>query len=55
MPELELRQSPNERTELLILLRRQTRLTILQSLVLIQRRIEFGLQEGEEEIEQVYA
>jgi hypothetical protein len=55
MPELELGQSPNEGTKLLILLRGQTRLSILQSLVLIQRRIEFRLQKGEEEIEQVDA
>lgn len=53
MPELELRQSPNKRPELLILLGRQTTLAILEPLILRQRRIEFRLEECEEQIEEV--
>lgn len=55
VPELELRQSPDEGSELLVLLgrKRADRAVfhiVIQSLV---NRVELGLQEGEEKIEQV--
>ena len=55
MPELELGQSAHERPELVILLRRQRRLSVLDALVLRQARVELGRYEREEEVEQVDA
>jgi hypothetical protein len=62
MPELELGQPPDKRPELLILLGGQgapaglsVRAAVLQPLILRQRRIEFRLQEGEKEVQQVDA
>ena len=56
VPELELRQPPHERAELVVLLRRQpARRAVLHALVLLERRIELGRDEGEEDVEQVDA
>lgn len=54
MPELELRQPPDKRTEFLVLLRREGAWpTGLELVVLLERGVEFGGQEGEEEVEKV--
>jgi len=54
VPKLEFWKASDERPELLILLRWQV-CAILQSLVLGERGVEFRLQEGKEEVEQVDA
>lgn len=58
IPEFELRQSPNERSKLLILLRRERTplsfgTTVFEPLILCERRIELWLQEGKEEVQKV--
>ena len=57
MPKLELGQAANERTELLVLLRGEAAHGAVLHLVVnsLVGGIELGLQEGEEEVEQVYA
>ena len=55
MPELELRQPPDERPELFVLLRRQRALTVFDALILSQAGIELRLKEGEEQVEEVDA
>lgn len=55
MPEFELWQPSDERAKLLVLLRRKTTFPILQTFILRQGWIEFWLQEGKEEIQEVYA
>lgn len=55
MPELELGQPPNKRPELLVLFRRQRRLSVLQPFVLCQAGVELGLEKGEEQIQEVDA
>ena len=57
-PELELGQAADEGAELLVLLggqRRARAVAVLERLVLRQRRVELGLQEGQEQVEQVDA
>jgi len=56
MPELELWQSPDKRSELLVLLRGQGWLrgvAIFNSFVLCEGRVEFGLEEGEEKVQKI--
>lgn len=54
IPELELRKPSDERSELLVLARRQTAgRAVFHAFVLFHGRVEFGLQEGEEEVEEV--
>lgn len=54
MPELELGKTADEGTELVVLLRGETRvIAILQTFVLRKRRVELGLQEKEEEVQEV--
>ena len=55
MPELELGQPPDEWSELLILLRgqRAASVAVFEPLVLRERGVEFRLQEGEEEVQEV--
>lgn len=53
MPELELWQSSDKRPEFFVLLRRQAALAIFQPFILRQGWVEFGLQECEEEVQQV--
>lgn len=56
MPKLELGQPSDERTELLVLLgRERTRPAGLEFVVLFERGVKFGGQEGEEEVEKVDA
>lgn len=56
MPKLELGQPPDERTELLVLLgRERARPAGLEFVVLFERGVKFGGQEGEEEVEKVDA
>lgn len=50
MPELELGQSADKRTKLFVLLDGQTTLAVLQAFVLCEGWVEFGLEEGEEEV-----
>lgn len=54
MPELELRQPSDKRSELIILLRGQSGpFTILEAFILRQTRIELWLEKSEEQIQQV--
>jgi hypothetical protein len=55
VPELELGQTADKRTELVVLLDGKARasLAILKPFILGQRRVEFGLEKGEEQVEQV--
>lgn len=54
VPELELRQAPDEGSELLVLSRRQSACgAVFHALVLFDGGVEFRLQEGEEEVEEV--
>lgn len=54
MPELELGKTADKGTELVVLLRGESRvIAVLQTLVLRKRRIELGLQEKEEEVQEV--
>lgn len=58
MPELELGETADEGTELLILLGREaggSSVTVLETLVLGERRVELGSQESEEEVQEVNA
>lgn len=48
VPELEFGKPSDEWAELVVLLRRQCRLTVLQPFVLSEGGVELGLQEGEE-------
>lgn len=50
MPELEFGQSADKRAKLFILLGGQTALAVLQAFVLRERRVEFGLEKGKEEV-----
>lgn len=54
-PELEFRQAPDEGAELLVLLDWQGRahVVVLERLVFGEGGVEFGLEEGEEEVEEV--
>ena len=55
MPKLEFWQSPNKGSKLLILLRGESGGigAVLDAFILSEGRVEFGLQEGEELIEEV--
>lgn len=54
VPELELRKTPDEGPELLVLSRRQSACgAVLHAFVLFDGGVEFGLEEGEEEVEEV--
>lgn len=56
MPELELRQTSDEGTKLLVLLGREAGgpgVTVLKTLVLGERGVELGSQESEEEVQEV--
>lgn len=56
MPELELGETADERSEFLVLLGREaggTGITVLETLVLGERGIELGSQEGKEEVQKV--
>jgi len=56
MPELELGQPSDKRPELVVLFRGQGRaFPVLQTFILRQARVELGLQEGQEQIQQVDA
>lgn len=57
VPELELRQTADERTELVVLLGGQAGggVAVLQTLVLREGGVELGLQEEEEEVQEVDA
>lgn len=56
VPKLELGQPADKRPELLVLLGRQAaRIAVLHALILLERGVEFGRQEGEEEVQQVDA
>lgn len=55
MPELELGQPANKRTELLILFRRERGFTIFETFILSEGGVEFWLEEGQEEVEEVDA
>ena len=58
MPELEFRQTADEGPELLVLLGREAGgpgVTVLQTLVLGERGVELGGQEGEEEVQEIDA
>lgn len=56
MPKLKLGQPPDERTELFVLLgRERARPAGLELVVLFERGVKFGGQEGEEEVEKVDA
>lgn len=57
MPELELGEPSDERAEFVILLGGQgrTRVTVLQTFILGEGRVELGLQEGEEEVQEINA
>jgi hypothetical protein len=53
VPELKLRQPADEGPELVVLLCGQAGFTVFQAFVLGEGGIEFRLQEGEEEVEEV--
>jgi len=55
MPEFELGQSSDERSELFVLLRRQRGFTVLETLILRQAGIELRLEECEEQVEEIDA
>ena len=55
MPEFELRQSPDERSEFLVIFLGKRRLSIFQIVAFCERWIEFRLKKGEEKVEKVYA
>ena len=55
MPKLEFGQSPDKRSELLILLCGQRGFAVLKTLVLRQARVKFRLEEGQEEVEEINA
>jgi len=55
MPELELGESSDERSEFFVLFRRQGGFTVLETLVLRQAGIELRLEKGEEKVEEVDA
>lgn len=57
LPELELRETANERTELVVLLSREecSCVAVLETFVLSERRVELGLKEKKEEVQKVDA
>lgn len=58
VPELELRQTTDERSEFLVLLGGEAggpRITILKTFILGKRGVELGSQEGKEEVQEVNA
>lgn len=58
MPELELGQAADEGPEFVVILGGKAGsagVAILQTLILCKRWVEFGCQEGQEEIEEIYA
>ena len=56
VPELELWETAHERPELLVLLGREAaRVSVLHTLILLQRGVKLGRKEGEEEVEQIDA
>lgn len=57
LPELELRETANERTKLVVLLSREgcSCVAVLETFVLSERRVELGLKEKKEEVQKVDA